>query len=308
MIATIVFVAIITTVIIQGITPTYYQPQGVIKDWFSSVTIAGSLSIFINITTIILTAVLFNKMAIQYRLIKENSLLPICFILLFLTLQPSLITYFSLPNIVTLMLGVAILILYSSYQDNQATEKCFIIGLLFAICGIFYARALYLLPIFIPGMMQMQIGSFKTFAALIIGLITPYWIIWGMGCADISQANIDALAITLQMPVFTTETLSVLFIALLGLFAGVCNLINAYNDNIKSRAMNGFINILSVYTCLIMIIDNSHYTAYYPLLCSCVALQLSYFFTSRQERTYRIIFFVLVALLISLQTWIYWIK
>lgn len=299
------FVAIVVSVLIKGIEPTTYCYTGLIDGWGIPIIIDGIIPFLVNITTIILTALLFGKIAAQYRLVKEQTLLPIAFILLLQLLNPLLINNIAVENIVTLIIGIIFFILYSSYQQKMATEKSFIIGLLFAITAFFYARILYLFPIFLLGMFQMQAGSPRTLAATIVGLITPYWIIWGIGWVDISQFTLSNLAIPFQIQPFTWQIIPIVTVVLLGLFAGTANLINNYNENIKTRAMNGFVNLLSVYIAVVMIIDNIHYITYLPILNSIVALQLCNLFTSQHNRIYNILFFVLIVLLLGGQVWIY---
>lgn len=306
-IVAILFVAIAIGVLINGVEPTTYHYTGMIESAGVPITIDGVLPILGNIFTIILIALLWSRIAAQFGLTKEHTLLPIAFILLFQSLNPSLAGNIAVENIITLIIGVIFFILYTCYQQKLAIERSFIIGLIFALTALFYARVIYFLPIFLLGMFQMQAGSPRTLAATIVGLITPYWIIWGMGWVDASQFTLSNLAISLQMPALTWQIIPAASVLLLGLFAGTANLINNYNENIKTRAMNGFVNILSAYTALLMIIDNAHYTTYLPILNCVVTLQLCYLFTSQHNRTYNILFFTLTALLLGGIVWIYWV-
>ena len=298
---------IVASIFSNGLQPTFFTTDGLISNTISPDLINGNVYFIINLIIILFAAAIFNRTALQYRLVKEYTILPATFILLFQALEPTLLTTHAMPHVMSLAAGIIMAILYSSYQQNTSSEKSFIIGLLLAITGLFYARIFYLTPILLLGMIQMQTGNLRNFAALAIGIVTPYWIVWGMGLSDMTEANLSSLAISLQIPSFTTRMIPFLIVMILGLFTGVGNLINAYNENIKTRAMNGFVNILSVYTALIMIADNSHYTCYVSLLYSCVALQLGYFFTTRQEKLFKIIYFALIVLLLSALVWIYMI-
>lgn len=301
------FAAIVVSIFIKGLVPETFVSIGLLSDSFMPNVNNGTMPFIINLFIIILTALLFNRLAVQFQLVKEQTLLPAAFILLFQTLNPGLINSIAPQNFATLIVGAIFFILYTCYQQKRATEKSFIIGLLFAFTALFYARILYLLPIFLLGMYQMQTGSIRTFAATLVGLVTPYWIVWGIGWGDALQFSSTNFAISLQIPTFTWQMIPAIFVMLLGLIAGMVNLINNYNENIKTRAMNGFVNILSVYTALLMIIDNSHYTTYLPLLNCVVTLQLSYLFTSQHSRLYNILFFTLITLLLGSQVWMFWI-
>lgn len=296
--------AIVGGMFINSSQPVIYHNTGVIEGLIAPFETSGIAILLANAVTTILTALVVGKTASQFQLVKDTTLLPYSFILLLQLLNPQLISHIAPQNVVTLVISIIFFILYSSYQQKVATQKGFVIGLLFAITALFYARVLYLLPIFILGLVQMQALSLRTLASMVVGFITPYWILWGIGWVDASQFTLTHLAIPLHLPILAVPAILVM---ILGLLAGTTNLINNYNENIKTRAMNGFVNLLSVYAAILMIIDNAHYTAYLPLLNCAVALQISCMFATQHKRVYKILYFALIVALLGYQTWIYWV-
>ena len=229
------------------------------------------------------------------------------FFLLLEMLSLSLLSQLSLANIASLLVCTAIFILYSSYMMGAAPEKGFLIAFIFATASIFYARILYLLPVFAIGMQQMRASSWRTYAAMIIGLITPYWIILGMGWIDAEQIDFTALKIPLQLPTLSSGLIPAVLTIVLGMFSGIFNLLNISRENIQTRAFNGFITILSIYTALLMCIDHTHIETYLPVLNIAVAIQCTYNFTTIQNRLNTILFYSITILLIGLQVWMYWV-
>ncbi len=300
------FVAIVVCVVVNHPLSTL-RHEGAIAigvDTYNSVWPVLSNSIII-----IFISILLNYLSQRNEMAKDENLLPILFFTLFQALTPALIYHHLYTQLTTLLLLVVIALLYTCYQQYQsATEKMFIIGLLLSGTSLFSVHILYFLPLLIIGLIQMQVASARTIAAMIVGIVTPYWILWGMGWVDMSQCDFSFLAITSQIPSFSYDIIPCIGVMLIGLFAGFGNLMNAFNENNKTRAKNGFINITSVYTALLLLIDNSNYLQYMPLLNSCVALQLCYFFTSRQGRTYNIMFYTLVLTLIGYTAWIYFLS
>ena len=289
-----------------GATPQTYNCSGIVKGWSIPVIGNNIVGILVNSGIILLTATLLAKIATHYQLVKEQTLLPLLFFLLFLSLTSTLINHFEPVNILSLIVFVLVAILYSSYQENRSTEKGFIIALIVSVISFVDAHILYLLPILIVGIIQMQAASLRTFAAMIVGLLTPYWIVWGFGWIELSQLDFTTLAISLQIPPIDIQLIPVAAIMFIGFVCGISNLYNAFNEKIYTRATNGFINLLSTYTALLLIIDNTNYLQYLPILCGCVALQTSYFFTTRTKRTHTIVLIVLVTLIMTWIGWMYW--
>ena len=168
------------------------------------------------------------------------------------------------------------------------------------------AHILYILPLLVVGLLQMQAATLRTFAAMFVGLLTPYWIVCGLGIVELSQLDFTTLAIPLQIPSVGLEMIPVGVVLLMGFMTGVGNLYSAFNEKIYTRATNGFINLLSTYTALLLIIDNAHYMQYIPTLIGCVALQASYFFSAHTKRASTITLITLVVLLSAWIGWMYW--
>ena len=306
MIAIAWFVAIVVSMMINHSTTTTFVYEGIIS--IGEVSLGGVWSILINTVIIALIALTIGYLSQQHDLSKEENLLPILFFLFFQLLTPPLVQQQYFYNLTTLLLLVLVVLLFTCYQqDHTVVEKGFLISFIFSLITLFSAHTIYFLPLFFLGMIQMQAANFRSIAAMIVGFVTPYWIIWGLGWIDFTRIDFSVLSISWQLPHITTETIPCIVVMMIGLFVGFSNLMNALNENIKTRAKNGFINIVSVYTALLMIIDNTHYTMYLPMLNSCVALQSCYFFTSRQARAYNIMFYTLVILLLTYTTWIYFI-
>ncbi|MBR6758615.1 MAG: hypothetical protein IKM35_09135 [Bacteroidaceae bacterium] len=297
------FVAIVVSIVVNHPISTL-QYEGSIA--IGEVTYNSIWPVLLNSFIIIFISILLNHLSQHNEMAKTDNLLPILFFTLFQSLTPALIYHHLYTHLTTLLLLVIIALLYTCYQQHRsATQKMFVIGLLLSAATLFSAHIIYFLPLLIIGMIQMQVASARTIAATIVGIVTPYWILWGMGWVDIAQWDFSMLAITPHIPTFSCHIIPCIGVMLIGLLAGVSNLMNVFNENNKTRAKNGFINITSTYTALLLIIDNNNYLQYLPLLNSCVALQLCYFFTSRQGRAYNIMFYTLVLTLIAYTAWIY---
>ena len=81
-------------------------------------------------------------------------------------------------------------------------------------------------------------------------------------------------------------------------------LYTSFNEKRQIRAYNGFVNLLSVYTALLLILDYTHYAYYLPVLNAAVSMQAAFFFTNNGNRKPGVILFYLIfTLYIALFIW-----
>lgn len=305
-IATLLYVVIAGCVIFDDTVSHISNYNGIVSGWGISAIGNNTVAVILNSTIVLLIATLLTFTASHFQLVKEKTLLPLLFFLFFQLITPSLVNQFEPTHILCFVTFMLVGILYACYQENHATEKGFIIALILSAVSFVEAHILYLLPILVVGIIQMQAASLRTFAAMIVGLITPYWIIWGLGIVELSQIDFTALAISLQMPTIGVHLIPIAVVVMIGLITGIGNMYNAFNEKIYTRATNGFINLLSTYIAILLVVDNAHYMQYLPILNGCVALQAGYYFSSHTKRTTTIVYYTLVTLLIGWIGWMYW--
>ena len=297
------FVAVLAFLSIKGLPIDYIRETGLIIGWIPETSINGIISAAINTVIISIIGILLVRLNTLFPLMKEHTYLPIVFFLLLEMSTASLINHFSLANVAALSICLCIFILYTCYQQGSSPEQSFVIAFLFSITSLFYARILYILPIFIIGFHQMRALSIRTIIAFIIGLITPYWIIWGLGWVEYTQLDSSNLSLKPQWIKPSISLIPTIFVTLLGLFTGTSNLLNAHTEKIQTRAYNGFINLLSVYTALLICIDHEQYETYLPILNMSVSLQSAYYFANKHNRINTILFYSIITLLFSWQIW-----
>ena len=305
-IATLLFVVIAGMMMFDDTVGSVSNYNGIVTGWGISPIHNSMIGVVLNSAIVLLTASLLTYIATHFQLVKEKTLLPLLFFLLFQLLTPALVNQFEPTHILCLVAFTLVGTLYAGYQEKHATEKGFIIAFILSTVSLVEAHILYLLPILVVGIIQIQAASLRTFAAMVVGLITPYWIIWGLGLVELSQFDFSTLAIPLQLPTIDARLLPIAVVVMIGLITGIGNLYNAFNEKIYTRATNGFINLLSSYITILLVIDNAHFIQYLPILNGCVALQACYYFSSHTSRTTSIVYYTLVTLLITWVGWIYW--
>lgn len=303
-IVTLLYVAMVVLLAPLGTSLQEQPSMGIVQGWYLPSPGNSLLSVAINASLLLLSALLFARIPALFSLYKEKTLVPMMFFLLFMSQATMSVIGWAPHHLVLPVVALSVMLLYAAYQGNGAVEKSFLVSLLISVASMLYGRILYYYPLFLLGFVQMKAASWRTFAAMLVALIIPYWIVWGLGLIEFSQLSLDVLAIVWEVPQLQWQSLlPVVVVLLIGLIWGSANLIVALGDKIRMRAMNGFINIMSVYTALLMLVDYMHYTFYFPLLCASVAMQGGYFFVSRQSRIYNIAYYLFTLLLMAGVVW-----
>ena len=186
----------------------------------------------------------------------------------------------------------------------------FFLGLsarIISLCTLFCPEFAYYIPLFIIGFAQIRYFTLKSLLGAFIGFATPFWILIGIGIMPFSGLSALIPDFTFHIP----ETLpfndpqfwTIVLTALLGLFSGTTTLYTTFNEKRQTRAYNGFINLLSVYSAILLIIDYRNYTLYLPVLNMAVAMQAAFFFTNNTKKYGVVLFYLILTLYTGLFVW-----
>lgn len=242
-----------------------------------------SISKWVNIGMIMVIALLMMALNRRYNLLRATTLLDTSLFLLMYMSMPWLLCRFNAGTLLCLSLLICLLLLYSTYQTPVKRERIFLIFfILSALTMTQYCYAVYI-PVFIIGTMQMRIFSFKTLAAIIMGIISPWFVVLGCDIVPFEAKHgpepIKALA-TFNLAENLDLVISVLVSAVV-LIAGWC--LNfprmiAYNAHI--RAYNGTMSVLALVTVIALCVDITNIAAYAPVLYFCAAFFMGRMFAA----------------------------
>lgn len=256
------------------------------------------LSFIINVLCTIGCGLLLLYLDKTFSLIRQHTSLPLFFFLLFSVSNVPQNLHFGNGIVLALLFIVCLFLLYVSYQTSDAPKAAFSISFLLTSCSLFCSSISLYIPLFLLGFYQMRALSLRTVIAFILGIFTPFWIILGSGIVVYSEMHLmKAFSFSFSLPDIhhnILESSIIILTVLLGLFSGISNLYHIYNDKIQTRAYNGFINIISVFTSLFLLIDYQHYGDYWPILAACVSLQASHAFTNIRNKQASIIFYIIL--------------
>jgi len=125
------------------------------------------------------SALLLQYISTQFRLIRIRSFFPFFFFCVFsATILPS-IPLTGAP-LACFFFSWAVSRLFAACENSYANRAVFDASLLLAIASLFQYRIIFILPVFWIVMGILQVLSFKSFFASLIGALSVFWIIGGV--------------------------------------------------------------------------------------------------------------------------------
>jgi len=210
-------------------------------------------------------------------------------------------------GIVQLCFVTAVLLLFNTYQDNQAAGKVFYAFLCLGLSSLFFVHILYLVPVvWILMATQLQSFSGRTLAASLIGLLTPYWFItlWFIYQQDFSllASHLSALAsITVDYSMVTMEQVLVYAFLLILSVAGIVHFWNnSFEDKIRIRLLYGFFTAFTLLILALLALQPCHFDPLIRLAFVCASPLVAHFLTLTSTRITNIAFFVIMVICITI--------
>ncbi len=222
-----------------------------------------------------------------------------------------LLSQFYSGTLLCLVVMLCTIILFSCYNDSSNLQRILLIFILLA-AGVLtqYAFLPYML-LFLLGCWQMRILDLKALLAAGMGILTPLWILYGLGIISLGDFKLPEFH-TILAASDSADRFQLLLTY--GITAFVCvalcviNMVNAIGYNARTRALNGFLFLMSWITLIMSWVDFYNLITYIPLLNCCTAFQLGHIFLfgSEAQRGYLGIVLVIVvyAGLYTLDLWL----
>ncbi|MCI1731880.1 MAG: hypothetical protein LKM34_05685 [Prevotella sp.] len=181
----------------------------------------------------------------RYSLIRVYSRMVSCSYLVLMTMA-----CFLFPSIhgaiIELAFIAACMFLFNAYQNPRGSGAVFYAFAMIGISSIFFVQILYYVPLlwFVLSTNILALST-RTIAASIIGLIIPYWFVAGYYASlGNLQPFIDHFCDLAKFGklfdysmINSHQTVTFIFIALLGITGIIHFLRNSYNDKIKTRML-----------------------------------------------------------------------
>lgn len=280
--------------LMTGLKPATSEGTGIFFSLRGTLIEAGPLSALINVAGILATGGIMLALNKVFSYVRSVTHLFVSAFFLLQVAHPSGLVSFNTGTLLCLVTALAIMPLFSSYQDRHSQRSIFLIFALIATGSMFHYGFLVLIPAFLLGFMNMGVFNLKGLLAMFFGLVTPFWIVLGLGIAtpaDFVMPQVDGVWNLAGKSRMTLVLASLT--ALLGIVLAVMNLMTIMNYRMQTRVYNAFFVFVLAALLIALCLDFGNVAIYLPLLGLMVAVQIAHVHTLRATMQYRYVFILL---------------
>ena len=280
--------------LMMGLKPATSEGTGIFFSLRGTLIEAGPVSALINVAGILATGGIMLALNKVFSYVRSVTHLFVSAFFLLQVAHPSGLVSFNTGTLLCLVTALAIMPLFSSYQDRHSQRSIFLIFALIATGSMFHYGFLVLIPAFLLGFMNMGVFNLKGLLAMFFGLVTPFWIVLGLGIAtpaDFVMPQVDGVWNLAGKSRMTLVLASLT--ALLGIVLAVMNLMTIMNYRMQTRVYNAFFVFVLAALLIALCLDFGNVAIYLPLLGLMVAVQIAHVHTLRATMQYRYVFILL---------------
>jgi len=255
------------------------------------------LSVFLNVAVVTVIGLLMQLLNKVYGFVRSNtSMLASAFYLLTMS-NP--FTSYSLytGTALALILVLGAFYLYVSYLNPRASHSVFLTFTVITFCTMFHWAFVLLLIAFVFGFIEMRAMQWRGIVAMLLGIITPFWILMGLGVVAPSQFMPMEFSSAMASADLSTISLFVVSVVVTAVAAIVLTCVNLYTIigyRHQWRIYNAFIMLTGIITIVAMCVDYHDMHVFLPLLNECLAVEFAHAFSINKSQ-YRYAFAVVLA-------------
>lgn len=275
-----------------GLQPPFTQGYGIFFTLNEPLIADRALSAIVNVACLLLTGGILLAINKVFTYVRSMTHLFVSAFFLLQLANPSGLVAFNAGTLLCVVTAFTLMPLFASYQDKHSQRSIFLIFAMIVAGTMFHYGFLFLIPAYLLGFLNMRSMGLKGVLAMLFGLVTPFWIILGMGLvspADFSAPHFDGIWTVTQL---SRPVIIAMVTAVLGMVLAVMNLYTIINYRLQTRVYNLFFIILMMLALVALCLDWKNFMVYLPLLNLTVAVQVAHIHTLRTA-TYRYVFILL---------------
>lgn len=262
----------------MGVQPAAIESRGAFFSLQGTLVKAGPMSAATNLLCLMAAGGIMLALNKVYGYIRSMTHLYVSAFLLLQLANPSGLVALGAGTLVCLVTALLAMPLFASFQDRHSQRHIFLVFAVVAAGSMFHYGALVLLPAFLLGFLNMGVFNLKGLLAMLFGLITPFWIVLGLGIVaptDFNAPHFNGIWNLAALPQFTHELVLAALTAVVGVVLAVMNLMTIMNYRMQTRVYNVFFVFVLVLAVIALCIDYSDIAVYLPLLSLMVAVQVA---------------------------------
>lgn len=299
---------IVTALLAVGRVPTAHADSGIYFDMPAVLMQPGWLSAVINVACLLGIGALVLVVNKVFSFVRSMTSIFVAAFFLLEVAVPVTSNAFNTGTALCLMLVLGVLALFASYEDIRSQGRIYLTMTVLSAACLWQWAFVVLIPAFALGFMYMRAMDFRGFLALLLGLATPFWIVFGLGLVhpvdDFRPLEINAVWDTLDLTQMRLLVTWVAVLVVLSLLLTVVNLMTILNYRLQFRVYNAFFIIVTLLCLVAICVDYRDMVVFVPLLNLCVAIQVAHSFTlsNQPKRHYAMWVFVAVTVAVGLSS------
>jgi len=286
-------VAVTVVALAIGVEPTNIQGEGIFFTLQGAFIETGPVSAAINVLCLLATGGILLALNKVFTFVRSMTHLFVSAFFLLQLAHPSGLVSLNAGTLLGLMGAVTLMPLFASFQDSHAQRSIFLIFALVATGVMFHYGFLMLIPVYLLGFANMRVLDFKGMLAMLIGLVTPFWIVMGLGITSPSDAHLPQWAL-MERPQLTIQFGMALATSAIGIALMVMNLLTVVNYRMQPRVYNISLMIMLVMVIITLCLDYHDLAVFLPLLNLMVAVQMAQAYTLGASFRFRNLFVLLL--------------
>lgn len=267
----------------------------------------AELSLWVNIAVLLLIVGMMVFVNKTYNIPRTITLIYASLFTILQTATPDLTTHLCSATFIALIIVLSMVLMFSIYGLPEDRERVFLVFfLLSSALTVQYAFAIYI-PIFMIACAQMRILTFRTILAMLLGLITPWWILFGGGIIELNDVHLPVFKSLFSSASQYDAIIAALTAAatvVLAITAYALSLLKLMTYNARMRACNGLLTLTTFVTIFAMAVDFTNFISYLTLLNCCAAFFLGHLFVIRNSPRAWIVIMTITAFYYAIYTWI----
>ena len=265
------------------------------------------ISLWINIAAlgaIVGLMIFINK---AYNIPRTITLIYASFFAVLQTATPDLTSRLCSATLLAAVVIVSMTLMFSVYDLPSARRRVFMVFfLLSSSLSVQYAFVIYL-PVFLVACAQMRIFTFRTVLAALLGIITPWWILFGCGIVAPSDFHLPEFTSLFDTPDLLDTLIAAITAGLtivLAITSYMLSWLKLITYNARMRACNGLLTLITFITVLAMVADFTNFICYLTLLNCCTAFFIGHMFVIRNSPKAWIVISTITAIYYAIYIWI----
>ena len=222
---------------------------------------------------------------------------------------------FEWINLIPLVFILSVFQLFRSYESSSPTNPIYHTFLFIGLGSLLFPQIIYFIPLFWGSMIPFRAMNGRSFLASLIGIITPYWFLYGYAFlydkTDIFLASLREMIHFYPLDysqLSSAEILSWGMITLLLLISGIHYIQISYMDKTRTRIYHSFLVFAGFWATAFSLLQPVHLHELMPIQLICMAFLSGHLFSLTRNRFSGILFVVIFVTFILLMTYNLWMQ